>query len=1005
MRRTALLASAALLAGLLPWAATARAADEPAPTTVDRFEGEVPFAKQPAEGIFTWGGDTDDPPALRLADRADAPEGAKVLTGTYDISGYGGFTHDYAATAPARDWSAHRGLRFWWDGRGNGRKITVEIKDGGANGEASELWTTSFTDDFTGWKQVELPFTGFTYRTDYQPVGGIDHVLGLKEMWGYSVTLPPGAKGDFAMDGVELYGTADPALRASVTTDAPVHPVEEGGTAKVKVSVATTGEAPLADPVTVTYTTAGGTATSGTDYTPVSGTLTFPAGTASGATRTIEVPTRRDRAAEPAETIPLKLTVTGAKAPAEIPQVVIDAHGLPYLNAKLPLRERVADLVGRMSLEEKVGQMTQAERGGVGQGADVTAYALGSLLSGGGSTPTPNTPEAWARMIDAFQLRAQATRFQIPLVYGVDAVHGHNNLTGATILPHNIGIGASRDPQLAYETGAVTASEVRATGVPWDFAPCLCVSRDERWGRSYESYGEDPALVESMETVIQGLQGRANGKDLSRNDKVLASAKHFAADGGTAYGSSTTGSYTIDQGVTTVTREQLEDIHLAPYQEAVDRGVGTVMPSYSSLDITGDGKGVVKMHARGDMINGVLKDRMGFDGFVISDYNAVDQLPGDLATRVRTAVNAGVDMMMVPYSYKEFSTALTDEVKAGRVDRKRIDDAVSRILTEKFKLGLFEHPYADTTHAAAIGSPEHREVARRAAAESQVLLKNTGGLLPLKKSQKVYVAGSNADDIGNQTGGWTVTWQGSSGNIVPGTTILQGLRKAGGQVTYSKDASAPTGGYDVGVVVVGETPYAEGVGDVGNNGHDLTLSAADQAAVDKVCAAMKCAVLIVSGRPQLIGDRLGEIDALVASWLPGTEGDGVADVLYGKRPFTGQLPVSWPKSEAQLPINVGDTAYDPQFPYGWGLTTLAEPPQGGTSTLRALAARAAAAERHGDDRTGRALVTRARLLVQQKAAGHLTQAVSKPFADADHLLLTGRYGKAVEKLAEAYRAA
>ncbi|MFF5441831.1 glycoside hydrolase family 3 N-terminal domain-containing protein [Streptomyces achromogenes] len=1005
MRRTALLASAALLAGLLPWAATARAADEPPPTAVDRFEGEVPFAKQPAEGIFTWGGDTDDPPALRLAGRADAPEGAKVLTGTYDISGYGGFTHDYAATAPAHDWSAHRGIRFWWDGRNNGRKITVEIKDGGAHGEASELWTASFTDDFTGWKQVELPFTAFAYRTDYQPVGGIDHVLGLKEMWGYSITLPPGAKGDFAMDGVELYGTADPALRASVTTDAPVHRVKEGATAKVKVSVATTGEAPLADPVTVTYTTAGGTAASGTDYTPVSGTLTFPAGTASGATRTIEVPTRRDRAAEPAETIPLKLTVTGAKAPAESPQVVIDAHGLPYLNAKLPVRERVADLLGRMSLAEKAGQMTQAERGAVGQGADITAYALGSLLSGGGSTPTPNTPEAWARMIDAFQLRAQATRFQIPLVYGVDAVHGHNNLTGATILPHNIGIGASRDPRLAYETGAVTASEVRATGVPWDFAPCLCVSRDERWGRSYEAYGEDPALVESMETVIQGLQGRANGKDLSRNDKVLASAKHFAADGGTAYGSSTTGSYTIDQGVTTVTRKQLEDIHLAPFQEAVDRGVGTVMPSYSSLDITGDGKGVVKMHARGDMINGVLKDRMGFDGFVISDYNALDQLPGDLPTRVRTAVNAGVDMMMVPSSYKESSGALTDEAKAGRITRKRIDDAVSRILTEKFKLGLFEHPYADTTHAAAIGSPEHRKVARRAAAESQVLLKNTGGLLPLKKSQKVYVAGSNADDIGNQTGGWTVTWQGSSGDIVPGTTILQGLRKAGGQVTYSKDASAPTGGYDVGVVVVGETPYAEGVGDVGNNGHDLTLSAADQAAVDKVCAAMKCAVLVVSGRPQLVGDRLDGIDALVASWLPGTEGDGVADVLYGKRPFTGQLPVTWPKSEAQLPINVGDPAYDPQFPYGWGLTTLAEPPQGNASTLRALAARAARAERLGDSRTGRALVTRARLLVQQKAAGHLTQAVSKPFADADHLLLTGRYGKAVEKLAEAYRAA
>ncbi|BCM69686.1 putative glycosyl hydrolase, secreted [Streptomyces sp. EAS-AB2608] len=1004
MRRTALLASAALLAGLLPWAATARAAGEPAPVPVDRFEGEVPFAAQPAEGIFTWGGDADDPPTLRLADRADAPEGGKVLTGGYDISGYGGFTHDYAATAPAHDWSAHQGIRFWWEGRNNGKKITFEIKDGGAHGEASELWTASFTDDFTGWKQIQLPFTDFAYRTDHQPVGGIDHVLGLKEMWGYAVTLPAGLKGDFAMDGVELYGRADQALRASVTTDAPVVPVREGGTARVKVTVATTGEQPLTEPVTVTYATADGTAASGTDYTPVSGTLTFPAGTASGTVRTVAVPTRRDKAAEPAETVPLRLTVTGAKAPAETPQVVIDAHGLPYLNAALPVRKRVADLLGRMSLAEKAGQMTQAERGAVGQGADIAGYALGSLLSGGGSTPTPNTPEAWAKMIDAFQLRAQATRFQIPLIYGVDAVHGHNNLSGATVMPHNIGIGATRDPRLARRTGAVTAAEVRATGVPWDFAPCLCVSRDERWGRSYESFGEDPALVDSMETVIQGLQGRADGRDLRRPDKVLATAKHFVADGGTAYGSSTTGTYTIDQGVTTVTREQLEDLHLAPYRTAVERGVGTVMPSYSSLDIAGDGKGAVKMHARGDMINGVLKGRMGFDGFVISDWNAVDQLPGDFAARVRASVGAGVDMMMVPYTYKEFSTTLADEVRAGRISERRIDDAVSRILTEKFRLGLFEHPYADTSGAARIGSPEHRAVARQAAAASQVLLKNSGGLLPLRKSQKVYVAGSNADDIGNQTGGWTLTWQGASGNTVPGTTILEGLRKAGGDITYSKDASAPTAGHDVGVVVVGETPYAEGVGDVGN-GHDLKLSAADRAAVDRVCAAMKCAVLIVSGRPQLVGDRLDAIDALVASWLPGTEGDGVADVLYGRRPFTGQLPVTWPKSEAQLPINVGDAAYDPQFPYGWGLTTLTQVPKGGTATLHDLAARAAAAERRGDERTGRALVTKARLLVQQKADGHVTQAVAAPFADADHLLLTGRYGKAVQKLAQAYRAA
>ncbi|MER8118240.1 glycoside hydrolase family 3 N-terminal domain-containing protein [Streptomyces sp. NPDC094031] len=1002
--RTALLVPGALLAALLPLSAAAHAAADPPPVPVDRFEGEVPFASQPADGIFTWGGDSDDPPTLSLADRADAPEGAEVLTGSYDISGYGGFTHDFAADRPAHDWSAHQGIRFWWEGHDNGKKIAFEIKDGGANGEASELWTTSFTDDFTGWKQIQIPFGDFTYRTDYQPVGGIDHILGLTQMWGYAVTLPVGLKGDFAMDDVELYGKADQALHASVATDASVYPVTEGGTAHVRVTLATTGAKPVDDPVTVTYATGGGTATAGQDYTPVSGTLTFPAGTPSGSTRTIAVPTRKDRAAESAETIPLKLTVDGAKAPTETPQVVIDAHGLPYLNPKLPVKKRVADLLSRMSLAEKAGQMTQAERAGLTTPGDIAAYDLGSLLSGGGSTPTPNTAEGWARMIDGFQLQARATRFQIPLIYGVDAVHGHNNLYGATVMPHNIGIGATRDPRLAERTGAVTAAEVRATGVPWDFAPCLCVSRDERWGRSYESFGEDPALVESMETMIQGLQGRADGGDLSRDDKVLATAKHFVGDGGTAYGSSTTGSYTIDQGVTTVTRQQLEDIHLAPYKSAVKRGIGTVMPSYSSLDLTGDGKGPVKMHARGDMINGELKGKLGFDGFVISDWNAIDQLPGDYPDHVRTAVNAGVDMMMVPYTYKDFSSTLTDEVKAGRVSEARIDDAVSRILTQKFELGLFEHPYADTSGAAAIGSPAHRAVARRAAAESQVLLKNDGGLLPLKKSEKVYVAGSNADDIGNQTGGWTLTWQGASGSTVPGTTILQGMRQAGGDVTYSKDASAPTAGYDVGVVVVGETPYAEGVGDVGN-GHSLSLSAADQAAVDTVCGAMKCVVLIVSGRPQLIGDRLGEIDSLVASWLPGSEGEGVADVLYGARPFTGQLPVTWPRSESQLPINVGDASYDPQFPYGWGLTTRTTVPHDGSGTWTSLAARAAAAQRRGDRATGAYLVDQARLLVQRKVGQRMTAAVAKPFADADHLLLTGHYGQALAKLAQAYRAA
>ncbi|MFE9695857.1 glycoside hydrolase family 3 N-terminal domain-containing protein [Streptomyces sp. NPDC006270] len=798
-------------------------------------------------------------------------------------------------------------------------------------------------------------------------------------------------------------------VAASVVTDAAVRPVRNGDSAVVGLSVTTSGSVPTEGPVTITYATKGGTAEAGRDYVPVTGSHTFPAGTASGTTHQVTVRTATAPKPAGARTIPLELTVTGATAPREDPQVVIDAHGLPYQNPELSVERRVADLLGRMSLAEKAGQMTQAERGALRAPGDIAAYGLGSLLSGGGSAPTPNTAAAWAEMVDAYQLRARATRFQIPLIYGVDAVHGHNNVVGATIMPHNIGIGAGRDPGSAERTGEITAREVRATGVPWDFAPCVCVSRDERWGRSYEAFGEDPALVEAMETVIQGMQGDPSGKDLHRNDKVLAGAKHFVGDGGTAYGSAATGSYTIDQGVTEVTRQELEAVHLSPFEESVKRGVGTVMPSYSSLDVLGDGRGPVKMHAHAEMINGVLKDRMGFEGFVISDWQAIDQIPGDHASDVRTSVNAGLDMIMVPTAYQDFTRTLRDEVAAGRIPRARIDDAVARVLTQKFRLGLFEKPYADTTHLAEVGSAGHRAVAREAVAKSQVLLKNEGAVLPVEPGRKVYVAGSNADDIGNQAGGWTIGWQGSSGRTTTGTTVLEGMRKAArspDSVTFSRDASAATDGHDVGVVVVGETPYAEGAGDVGN-GHDLELAPADRAAIDTVCAAMKCAVLIVSGRPQLIGERLGSIDALVASWLPGSEGDGVADVLYGRRPFTGQLPVTWPKSVAQLPINVGDTDYDPQFPYGWGLTTLSKPPAGGERDLAALALAARAAEKAHREKgpEGRAIVDRARLLVQRKIDGRFTQAVSKPFAEADHLLLTGDLTGAVAKLRTAYRAA
>ncbi|GHH81762.1 beta-glucosidase [Kitasatospora indigofera] len=594
-----------------------------------------------------------------------------------------------------------------------------------------------------------------------------------------------------------------------------------------------------------------------------------------------------------------------------------------YLDPGTPVEQRVRDLLGRMTVEEKIGQMTQAERNSVeSDQSRITTLALGSLLSGGGSTPTPNTPQAWADMIDGYQKRALDTRLHIPLLYGIDSVHGDNNLVGATVFPHNIALGATRDPDLVREAARITAAETRATGPQWVFAPCVCVARDDRWGRTYESYGEDPALVTRMETAIDGLQGD-NPRDLARPDRVLATAKHFAGDGDTAYGSSTNGGYKLDQGVTITDREHFRTIDLAPYVAAVrEHGVGSIMPSYSSVDWTEDGIGnPVKMSANKELLTDVLKQKTGFDGFLISDWDAIHQLPGDYATQVRTAVNAGLDMFMEPYSAGTFEQTLLAEVRAGRVTTARIDDAVRRILRAKFRLGLFEHPYTDRSGAAAIGSPAHRAVARKAVAESQVLLKNDGHALPLRPSQRIYVAGTNADDIGNQAGGWTVTWQGQSGATIPGTTILQGIRQNAARTTYSADASAPTDGYDVGVVVIGETPYAEGVGDVGNNGRTLEISAADRAAVDRVCGAIRtCVVLDVAGRPQIITGELPKTDAFVMSWLPGSEGAGVADVLFGKRPFTGKLPVSWPRSEAQEPVNIGDQQYDPLFAYGFGLS-------------------------------------------------------------------------------------
>lgn len=630
---------------------------------------------------------------------------------------------------------------------------------------------------------------------------------------------------------------------------------------------------------------------------------------------------------------------TGAQAAAG---AAAAAKPLPYQDPRLPVSRRVEDLLGRMTLAEKIGQMTQGERGPVSEDPTVIAsLGLGSVLSGGGSTPTPNTPAAWADMVDSFQRQAMQTRLKIPIIYGVDAVHGHGNVLGATVFPHNVGLGSTRDPALVERVGQVTAKEVRATGIPWNFSPCICVARDDRWGRTYESFGEDPSLVASMETIIDGLQGRSP-KDLASNKHVLATAKHYAGDGDTEFGTGE-GDYTIDQGITVTSRRDFARIDLAPYGPAIaKRDVGSVMPSFSSVDWTEDGVGnPTKMHAHRELITGVLKGSMRFHGFVISDWEGIHQIPGDWATQVRTGVNAGIDMFMEPDEFRQFITALTAEVQAGRVSQSRINDAVRRILTAKFELGLFERPFADRTHLSSVGSAAHRAVAREAAAKSQVLLKNAGAALPVKRNAKVYVAGRNADNMGNQTGGWTLTWQGYSGNDhQPGTTILEGIREVapGAQVTYSADASAPTAGSDVGVVVVGETPYAEGFGDVGgplwafdpadNNvprePKTMDLKPGDRAVIERVCSQIEtCVVLVVSGRPQVIGEQLGSIDALVASWLPGTEGAGVADVLFGKRPFTGRLSLSWPRTVDQQPLNVGDPGYNPQFPFGYGLRTRA----------------------------------------------------------------------------------
>lgn len=558
-------------------------------------------------------------------------------------------------------------------------------------------------------------------------------------------------------------------------------------------------------------------------------------------------------------------------------------------------------LLAEMTLAEKAGQIAQIDRKYLASDEDVSAFALGSLLSGGGSAPGDDTsasPEAWRAMVEGFSAQARQSRLGIPLLYGIDAVHGHNNVLGATIFPHHVGLGATRDPDLVERVGRATAEEVAATGIHWTFAPCIAVARDERWGRTYESFSEDPAVAAELGAAeIRGLQG-----DGTFPAGVLATAKHFAGDGGTAGGD--------DQGDTVLDEETFAALHLAPYLPALDEGVGTVMASYSSYN-------GVPMHMNADLLTGWLKEEQGFAGFVVSDWGAVGMLPGEPEEDLAAALNAGVDMVMVPADYEGFVEQVETVVGDGRVPEARLDDAVLRVLRVKEALGLFAAEAPALPDLSAVGSEEHRALAREAVAASLVVLENDG-ILPLSGGlSRLHVAGRAADDLGRQCGGWTVTWQGEPGDVTEGTTILEGIEAAfPGTVTSDLDGSGAAGAAAA-VVVIGEDPYAEYFGD----DEDLALAAEDVAAVqDAAATGVPVVVVLVTGRPLILEPILPYLSALVVAWLPGSEGAGVADVLLGGVAPTGTLPFSWPASLEQVPVNTGDAGYAPLYALGAGLT-------------------------------------------------------------------------------------
>ncbi|HET7212049.1 MAG TPA: glycoside hydrolase family 3 protein [Terriglobia bacterium] len=609
--------------------------------------------------------------------------------------------------------------------------------------------------------------------------------------------------------------------------------------------------------------------------------------------------------------------LAGSIAALGAPLYAREALGRAASAARLTSFEGEArKFLSRLTLAEKVGQMTQADQMYLKDLDDLQKYHLGSLLSGGDSDPkTGNDFHSWRELYNRFQARAVQTKPRIPILYGIDDVHGNSNVIGATIFPHNIGLGCTRNAELVEKAGRITAIEVRAIGVQWGFAPCVTVPQDARWGRTYEGFSESPDVVKVLgEAAVRGMQGSGLGDPLG----IAACAKHFAGDGGTAFGTGVPRGksslhYPLDQGDTRLGDADFRRIHLQGYIAAIQAGVATIMPSYSSWN-------GVKCSASYVLLTEILKKEMGFNGFLISDYAAEKELPGSYKQQIETTISAGMDMVMVPDNYQEFIRLLTELVQEGRVPMSRIDDAVARILRVKFAMGLMDpnrSQLADPALEKQFGSPEHRAVARQCVRESLVVLKNEGSILPLNAGKRIHVAGKCADNIGNQCGGWTITWQGRSGNTTKGTTIFEAIRKAAGSanVTYSPDGAGAQGA-SVAIAVIGEKPYAEMRGDRQN----LNLDPDELAVVENLKrSGVPVVVVLVSGRPMAIDGILPKAQALVAAWLPGTEGDGVADVLFGKSKPAGKLSFTWPKGSSSN-FHRGDPGYETLFPFGSGLS-------------------------------------------------------------------------------------